>query len=130
MSTLRFMTTIDLEREIPLYRSALHGNLEALEALDLLEDYDFDAEEALYAAWDEYEGGGQQERGPNTDRVKDALSRVRQIICQDAHSQELAAATIATTLDSVIQLTGFPPSLATILLMYVLKVGIEEFCEL
>jgi hypothetical protein len=73
------------------------------------------------------------ERGRNDEfkrQVDETVGKVRAVLCRDQHSQQLVAGLIAGTLTGLVQATGLPMFIVTGVLMYVLSVGIEEFCAI
>jgi hypothetical protein len=74
-----------------------------------------------------------QEKGIGNDfdrQVDKTIDRVRAVLCQDQHSRQLVAAMIAGTLAGLVQATGLPVFIVTGVLMYVLSIGIEDFCAI
>ena len=116
--------------EMDKYRNALNAYPEAIETINKLEDYRFNTEKLIYAVLDELEPSLSPQERSGRVPIEDLLSKVRNVICQDSLSQQLFATSLATCFEAVIQATGFPSSLVTALLLYVLSKGIEEFCVL
>jgi hypothetical protein len=114
-------------------RASLQGNVEAIDALDLLEDYDFDTEEALYAVWRnlpenrdiEIEKG----RSKFERQIDNAIGEVKYIVCQDQYSQQLTAGMFSSLIEAVVQAKNLPPGLVTAILTYALSKGVEQFCS-
>jgi hypothetical protein len=131
--SLHPLSTTELEKFLPTYRDSLRNVPEALETLDILEDYEFEAGRSLYAIWQNIPDNRGQERGKVDELLKKRITEVKRIFCGDQHSKQLLASSlvgpIAGALELVIQSSiGIPPGLATGLLIYIASIGVEEFC--
>jgi hypothetical protein len=118
------MITVTFE-EIAQYRSELSASPEALRALDMIEDCEGDLEDAAIAL------ALQARQEPDTsDRWLEGLAkRCRAVLCQADIRANLAAGSLYEVMRSLAQATDLPPSLATPVIIYVLKTGLEDFCK-
>ena len=111
--------------EIEQYREVLSAYPDALSALDQIEACEGDLEDAAITL------GIQVGQEPTTsDRWIDGLAkRWRHIICQVDLKSNLEAGLSANALLLLTEHTTLPMKLATPVAIYVLKTGIEDFCE-
>lgn len=118
------MITVTFE-EIAQYRSELSASPEALRALDMIEDCEGDLEDAAIAL------ALQARQEPDTsDRWLEGLAkRCRAVLCQADLRAALTAGSLQEAMRSLAQATDLPPSLATPVIIYVLKTGLEDFCK-
>jgi hypothetical protein len=117
------MTTITTQ-EIAKYRSQLAEYQEALIALDAIEDCDGDLEDAAISLGIKV---GQQ---PDRNDWLDGLAkRCRVAICQAELKADLANDNLVDTVANLIENEICPPTLATPVVIYALKQGIDRFCE-
>jgi hypothetical protein len=118
------MITVTFE-EIAQYRSELSASPEALRALDMIEDCEGDLEDAAIAL------ALQARQEPDTsDRWLEGLAkRCRAVLCQADIRANLAAGSLYEVMRSLAQAMELPPSLATPVIIYVLKTGLEDFCK-
>ncbi|MBD1871459.1 hypothetical protein H6F93_32625 [Leptolyngbya sp. FACHB-671] len=118
------MITVTFE-EIAQYRSELSASPEALRALDMIEDCEGDLEDAAIAL------ALQARQEPDTsDRWLEGLAkRCRAVLCQSDLRANLAAGSLQDAMRSLTKATELPPSLATPVIIYVLKTGLEDFCK-
>ena len=111
-------------QEVAYYRSQLAQFPDALQALDAIEDCEGDLEDAALSL--AIHVGQQPDRN---DWLEGLAKRCRVAICQSPvreaiHNQQLTSA-IAFLIEEKI----CPSLLLTPVLLYVLKVGLEEFCQ-
>ncbi|NJL37047.1 MAG: hypothetical protein HC899_09920 [Leptolyngbyaceae cyanobacterium SM1_4_3] len=118
------MITVTFE-EIAQYRSELSASPEALRALDMIEDCEGDLEDAAITL------ALQARQEPDTSErwLEGLAKRWRAVLCQADIRASLAAGTLQDVLRSLSQETDLPPILATPVIIYVLKAGIEDFCK-
>ncbi|MBF2063694.1 MAG: hypothetical protein IGS39_04600 [Calothrix sp. C42_A2020_038] len=119
------MTTVTL-KEIALFRSQLAEDSLALKALDAIEDCEGDLEDAAMTLAIRV---GQQPERVNSEWL-DALARKwRAVICQQEFRSDLQNHSIKEMIEHIKTMPTFPSILAAPVLMYVLKQGIDNFCE-
>ncbi|MEB3177729.1 MAG: hypothetical protein VKL59_01595 [Nostocaceae cyanobacterium] len=112
--------------EIAQFRSQLAEYTTALEALDVIEDCEGDLEDAAMTL--AIRAG--QEPGRANSEWLDALARKwRAVICQSEFRSNLLNGSVTEITAELTNISGFPKILATPILMYVIKVGINNFCE-
>jgi hypothetical protein len=118
------MITVTFE-EIAQYRSELSASPEALRALDMIEDCEGDLEDAAIAL------ALQARQEPDTSErwLEGLAKRCRAVLCQGDLRANLAAGSLQEAMRSLAQATDLPPSLATPVIIYVLKTGLEDFCK-
>lgn len=119
------MTKVSSE-EIARFRSELANHPEALKALDAIEDCEGNLEDAAIALAIR---AGQQPQRDNEEWL-DALARkCRAVICQKEFRQDLLDGSFAPVIAYLAATPLLPGILATPVVMYVLKQGMESFCE-
>ncbi len=113
-------------REIALFRSQLTDDPIAMEALDLIEDCDGDLEDAAMTLAIR---AGQEPERTNSEWL-DALARKwRAVICEQEYRDDLLNSSLAGMMKHLKTMPTFPKILATPVLIYVLKQGVNNFCE-
>jgi hypothetical protein len=118
--------TIVTSQEIAQLRSQLANNVEAQTALDAIEDCEGNLEDAAIALAIR---AGQQPQRDNAEWL-DALARkCRAVICQNEFRDDLLKGSIADVIKYLEGTPLLPGILATPVLMYVLRQGVNEFCE-
>jgi hypothetical protein len=111
--------------EINQYRSELANDPEALRALDMIEDCEGDVEDAAIAL--AIQAGQEPDR---SEYWLDGLAkRWRVFLCQVGFRNALTEGEIATAVQLFAAETTIPSSLATPIIIYILKIGIEDFCK-
>jgi hypothetical protein len=112
--------------EIEQFRELLAAYPDALAALDEIEACDGDLEDAAINL------GIQVGQEPNTsDRWIDGLAkRWRHIICKADLKDSLETGLTGNTLLLLTEHTTLPLKLATPVAIYVIKIGVEDFCHL
>ncbi|NJL65279.1 MAG: hypothetical protein HC903_30185 [Methylacidiphilales bacterium] len=119
------MTTVT-SKEIAQFRSQLSGEPLALQALDIIEDCEGDLEDAAMALAIRV---GQQPERANSEWL-DALARNwRAVICRQEFRATLQKNSIKEMMEHIKTMPAFPSILATPVLMYVIKMGVDNFCE-
>jgi hypothetical protein len=97
-----------------------------MEALDLIEDCDGDLEDAAMTLAIR---AGQQPERPNSEWL-DALARKwRVVICEQEYREDLLNTSLPKMMEHLKAMPTFPKILATPVLIYVLKQGVNNFCE-
>lgn len=118
------MTTVTAQ-EIAQFRTELANNPDAMKALKAIEDCEGDLEDAAMALAIR---AGQQPQRDNAEWL-DALARkCRAVICQKEFRQDLLNGTYAPMVRYLAETPLLPPILATPVLMYVVRQGVNDFC--
>ncbi|MBC1239222.1 hypothetical protein VF14_19830 [Nostoc linckia z18] len=113
-------------KEIAQFRSQLADDPSDMEALDLIEDCDGDLEDAAMTLAIR---AGQQPERANSEWL-DALARKwRAVICEQEFREDLLNSSLGTMMEHLKTTPTFPKILATPVLIYVLKQGVNNFCE-
>ncbi|MDZ8023132.1 MAG: hypothetical protein RMY36_023770 [Nostoc sp. SerVER01] len=113
-------------KEIAQFRSQLADDPSDMEALDLIEDCDGDLEDAAMTLAIR---AGQQPERANSEWL-DALARKwRAVICQQEYREDLLNSSLPKMMEHLKTTPAFPKILATPVLIYVLKQGVNNFCE-
>ncbi|MEH2175640.1 hypothetical protein [Nostoc sp.] len=113
-------------QEIAQFRSQLADDPSDMEALDLIEDCDGDLEDAAMTLAIR---AGQQPERANSEWL-DALARKwRVVICEQEYREDLLNTSLVKMMEHLKTTPTFPKILATPVLLYVLKQGINNFCE-
>ncbi|WP_071189317.1 hypothetical protein [Trichormus sp. NMC-1] len=113
-------------QEIAQFRSQLADDSQAMEALDLIEDCDGDLEDAAMSLAIR---AGQQPERTNAEWL-DALARKwRAVICEQEYREDLVNGSIPAMMTHLTTIPAFPKILATPVLIYILKQGVNTFCE-
>ena len=111
-------------QEISDYKDQLADKKYALDALNTIEDVEGDLEDAATSL--------ALASGQTPDRIDwlDGLAkRCRVAICEQNLRADLEDNYIETTIDYLYQKKVCPPLLITPIVIYVVKVGINQFCE-
>jgi hypothetical protein len=117
--------TIVTSQEIAQFRSKLANNPEAMKALDVIEDCEGDLEDAAIALAIR---AGQQPQRDNAEWL-DALARkCRAVICQKEFREDLLNGSFAPVIGYLAATPLLPGILATPVLMYVVRQGVNSFC--
>ncbi len=119
------MTTVT-SKEIAQFRSQLADDPRAMEVLDLIEDCEGDLEDAAMTLAIR---AGQEPERANSEWL-DALARNwRAVICDPGFRDNLLNGSVQGMMQYLITMPTFPKILATPVLIYVLKQGVNNFCE-
>lgn len=119
------MTTVT-PKDIAQFRSQLAEDPQVMEALDLIEDCEGDLEDAAMTLAIH---AGQQPEIANSEWL-DALARKwRAVICQQEWRDDLLTGSVKTMIEHLNSIPSFPQILATPVLMYVMKQGVNNFCQ-
>lgn len=112
-------------QEIARYRSELADNPEALKALDEIEDCEGDVEDAAISLAIQV---GQE---PDTsDNWLDGLAkRCRVAICEQQFRDDLLKGNLKAMVAYLVGTKLCPPVLATPVVIYALKTGVDDFCH-
>ncbi|MBE9114589.1 hypothetical protein IQ249_01645 [Lusitaniella coriacea LEGE 07157] len=112
--------------EIEQFRDRLAAYPPALKALDTIEDCEGDLEDAAISLAIR---AGQEPQQNNADWLASLAKRCRAAICQDILRENLQNGAWDKAAIALANLDLIPEILATPVLIYVLKQGVEEFCE-
>ncbi|MDJ1176854.1 hypothetical protein [Roseofilum capinflatum] len=118
------MTIVLSSQEIAHYRTELAAEPEALEALDQIEDCEGDLEDAALSLG--IQAGQQPDR---TDWLSGVAKRCRVILCQDPCQSYFQQGQLTAVVSTLKAAQVCPPLLVTPVVLYVLKSGIESFCD-
>ncbi|MBD2448212.1 hypothetical protein H6G76_13760 [Nostoc sp. FACHB-152] len=113
-------------QEIALFRSQLVDDPVAMEALDLIEDCEGDLEDAAMTLAIK---AGQEPETANSEWLDSLAKKWRAVICESEFREELANNSILGMMAHIKTMQTFPKILATPVLIYVLKQGVNNFCE-
>ncbi len=119
------MTTVT-SQEIAQFRSLLADYPQALSALDLIEDCEGDLEDAAMTLAIR---AGQQPDAENSEWLAALAKKYRAVICQRELRDELLDGKLTNTMEELKKISTLPKILATPVLMYVFKQGINNFCQ-
>lgn len=111
--------------EIEHYRDLLASDPIALRSLDMIEDCEGDLEDAAIAL--ALRAG--QEPGESEQWIERYSKRFRVTICQTEVRSQIEAGELPQAVRSLALNTDVPAPLATPILLYVLKLGLEDFCH-
>jgi hypothetical protein len=118
--------TIVTTQEIAQFRSELANYSEAMEALDAIEDCEGDLEDAAIALAIR---AGQRPQRDNAEWL-DALARkCRAVICQKEFREDLLNGKYSPMVRYLAETPLIPPLLVIPVLMYVVRQGVNKFCE-
>ncbi|TAE58359.1 MAG: hypothetical protein EAZ76_09835 [Nostocales cyanobacterium] len=113
-------------QEIAQFRSQLADDPQAMEVLDLIEDCEGDLEDAAMTLAIKI---GQEPGRTNSEWLDALAKRWRTIICEQEYRHDLLNGSISGMLVHLTSIPEFPKILATPVLIYVLKQGVNNFCE-
>ncbi|MEA5617840.1 hypothetical protein VB711_08310 [Cronbergia sp. UHCC 0137] len=113
-------------KEIAQLRSQLVDDSQAMEVLDLIEDCEGDLEDAAMTLAIR---AGQEPGQTNADWLDGLAKKWRVVLCQREYRGELLNGSIVEMMAKLQELPDFPKILATPILIYVLKQGIDNFCQ-
>lgn len=111
--------------EIAHYRSQLAEHETALKALDMIEDCEGDLEDAAISL--ALQVGQEPDR---SEQWLDSIAkRSRVFLCQTGIREPLQTGSVGHAVALLAQETTIPAILATPVVLYVVKTGIEDFCK-
>ena len=111
--------------EVQQYRSQLQDDPNALRALDMIDDCDGDLEDAAIAL--ALQAG--QEPDESDGWLESLAKRWRSFLCQAGLKDYLMTGSIANAVKLLAAETTIPPTLAIPVILYALKMGVEDFCK-
>ncbi|MBW4562041.1 MAG: hypothetical protein KME32_12970 [Mojavia pulchra JT2-VF2] len=119
------MTTVT-SQEIAQFRSQLADDPRGLAVLDLIEDCEGDLEDAAMTLAIR---AGQEPERANSEWL-DALARKwRAVICEQEFREHLLNGSVQQMMEYFYTMPTFPKILAVPVLIYVIKKGVNNFCE-
>ena len=121
---MKRMVTVTTE-EIAQYRSELSADSGALAALDVAEDCEGDLEDAAIAL--ALKAG--QEPDQSDRWLEGFAKRWRAYICQSGFRQGVGTGAIAKGVQLLAAEMAIPSGLATLVLIYIHKTGVDNFCK-
>lgn len=113
-------------KEIAQFRSQLADDLQAMEVLDLIEDCDGDLEDAAMTLAIK---AGQEPGQTNSEWLEALAKKWRAVLCEQEYRENLLNDSVAGMMSHLKSIPEFPNILATPVLIYVLKQGVNNFCE-
>ncbi|MFM9158481.1 MAG: hypothetical protein ACKOPK_11345 [Dolichospermum sp.] len=113
-------------QEIAKFRSLMVDDSQAMEALDLIEDCDGDLEDAVMTLAIK---AGQQPEQTNSEWLDALAKKWRAVICEQEYREDLLNGSVQGMIEHLRTIQTLPRSLATPVLIYVLKQGVNNFCE-
>jgi hypothetical protein len=119
------MSIIVSPAELEFFRSQLADHPSALAALDVIEDCDGDLEDAAISL--AIRSG--QEPDTNERWIEGLAKRWRAVLCEADLKEELEDSLSANVVDSIVSRTDLPMRLAIPVAIYVVKVGVQPFCQ-
>lgn len=111
--------------EIARYRSELSDDDTALSALDMIENCEGDLEDAAISL--ALRVG--QEPDESDRWLEGFAKRWRVFLCQAEIKEALMTGSIANPVKLLASETGIPAILATPVVLFVLKTGVDDFCQ-
>lgn len=120
----RTIVRVTLE-EIKQYRAELANDPIALRALEMIEDCEGDLEDAAIAL--ALQVGQEPDQSDNW--LDGVAKRWRVSLCSGELKENLLAGSVAQAVRLLSTDTMLPSALATPIALYVLKTGVEAFCE-
>lgn len=118
------MITVTPE-EISQFRIQFEDNPDVRAVLDLIEQRNGNLETAAKIL--AIRAGYEPSRKSNI--LDDLLEKSRKIICQEEFREVLAAGIISIVIDSLATSAAIPPGLASVVAIYVFKIGVKKFCQ-
>jgi len=113
------------QEEIEQYRTELAEDPIALDALDMIEDCEGDLEDAAISL--ALRVGQEPDRSENW--LDGLAKRWRTFVCQAGLKESLMANSIANAVKLLAAETTIPDVLALPVILYVVKTGVEGFCQ-
>jgi hypothetical protein len=119
------MRMIISPQELEFFRSELADHPAAIDALRVIEDCDGDLEDAAIAL--AIRSG--QEPDTNERWIEGLAKRWRHILCEADLKESLEDGLTGAVVDTIAANTEIPPRLVTPVAIYVLKTGVQPFCQ-
>ena len=118
--------TIITPEEIAEFRTQLADYPDALNALLKIEECEGDLEDAAMVLAIK---AGQQPEAANSEWLDALAKKCRAVICQEEYRDDLVNGTFAPMMGHLIATKLCPALLVTPVLMYVVRQGVNKFCE-
>ncbi|MDJ1183186.1 hypothetical protein [Roseofilum casamattae] len=118
------MTIVLSSQEIAHYRTELAADQEALSALDQIEDCEGDLEDAAISLG--IQAGQQPDRA---DWLSGVAKRCRVVLCCDPCHSYFQAGKLSHVVATLREAGVCPPELVTPVVLWVVQLGVENFCE-
>ena len=119
------MTILVTPQELEFFRSELADHPAALEALRVIEDCDGDLEDAAIAL--AIRAG--QEPDTNERWIEGLAKRWRHILCQADIKESLDDGLSSSVVNAIVLNSEIPSNLVVPVAIYVLKSGVQPFCQ-
>jgi len=113
-------------KEIAQFRSQLADDSSAMEVLDLIEDCEGDLEDAAMTLAIR---AGQEPEIANSEWLAALARKWRAVICQQEFREDLLNGSVKGMIEHLKTIQTFSIILAVPVLIYVLKQGVNNFCE-
>jgi len=113
-------------KEIAQFRSQLADDSSAMEVLDLIEDCEGDLEDAAMTLAIR---AGQEPEIANSEWLAALARKWRAVICQQEFREDLFNGSVKGMIEHLKTIQTFSIILAVPVLIYVLKQGVNNFCE-
>ena len=113
-------------KEIAQFRSQLADDSSAMEVLDLIEDCEGDLEDAAMSLAIR---AGQEPEIANSEWLAALARKWRAVICQQEFREDLLNGSVKGMIEHLKTVQTFSIILAVPVLIYVLKQGVNNFCE-
>jgi hypothetical protein len=112
-------------QEIAQFRSQLADDIQAMEALDLIEDCEGDLEDAAMSLAIR---AGQEPERANSEWLDALAKKWRAVICEQEYRNNLSNGSISEMVAHLNTIPSFPKIVATPMLIYIIQQGINNFC--
>jgi len=112
-------------QEINNFRSQLTAYKEAITALDTIQDCDGYLEDAAMIL--AIDAGEEPDRSEGF--LENLARRCRSVICEESFKDDLLAGLVAGAVEALLNSALIPPGLATPVVIYVVKKGVDNFCK-
>ncbi|MGG6267851.1 hypothetical protein ACQ4M3_14635 [Leptolyngbya sp. AN03gr2] len=119
------MSIIVSPKDLELFREQLSDHPSALAALDVIEDCDGDLEDAAISL--AIRSGQLPEE--NEGWIVGLAKRWRHILCEAQLKEGLEDGLSGELMDAIVAQTALPMRLAVPVAIYVIKTGVEPFCQ-
>lgn len=119
------MTLIVSPNEIDQFRAELADYPDAITALDVLEDCEGDLEDAAITL--AIRAGQQPDRSEQW--LESLAKRGRPLLCRVEFRSDLVAGTLGSVMASLADKPFCPPLLLALVVIYVVKSGVGDFCQ-
>ena len=114
-------------QEINNFRSQLTAYKDAVDALDTIQKYNGNLEQAAKII--AIKAGEEVDRSRSGDFIENLAKRCRSVICDENFKDDLLAGLVAGTVEVLLNSALIPPGLVTPVVIYVVKKGVDNFCK-